>query len=205
MKNLNITPTTRIKELPEELKTEIKLLNKYLETQLMTAYQIKTEYARHLELIESIPVDLKFLSNLHFEVKETLLMNFNKTNKIRNNIEEIFNDCEVIQLLLQQILIDPVNFLINVDDLERLMMKSLMKMKSKSNELGELLEHLELSMNSLNAQLFNNKDDGITNDVNQGLILILDTVTNEFEAFMKISEIVAQLHQQVKQIKSMRK
>ncbi|CAI8496965.1 unnamed protein product [Hanseniaspora opuntiae] len=132
-------------------------------------------------------------------------MNFNKTNKIRNNIEEIFNDCEVIQLLLQQILIDPVNFLINVDDLERLMMKSLMKMKSKSNELGELLEHLELSMNSLNAQLFNNKDEGITNDVNQGLILIMDTVTNEFEAFMKISEIVAQLHQQVKQIKSMRK
>ena len=132
-------------------------------------------------------------------------MNLNKTNKIRNNIEEIFNDCEVIQLLLQQILIDPVNFLINVDDLERLMMKSLMKMKSKSNELGELLEHLELSMNSLNAQLFNNKDEGITNDVNQGLILIMDTVTNEFEAFMKISEIVAQLHQQVKQIKSMRK
>ncbi|KAF0276735.1 hypothetical protein FOG50_02477 [Hanseniaspora uvarum] len=205
LKNLNITPTTRIKELPEEIKNEIKLLNKYLETQLMTSYQIKTEYARHLELIESIPVDLKFLSNLHFEVKETLLLNFKKTNNIRNNIDEIFNDCEIIQLLLQQILIDPVNFLINVEDLEKLMMKSLLKMKNKSNELNELLENLELSMNSLNSQLFNTNDENAANDTNQGLILIMDTVTNEFEAFMKISEIIAQLHQQVKQIKSMRK
>ena len=205
LKNLNITPTTRIKELPEEIKNEIKLLNKYLETQLMTSYQIKTEYARHLELIESIPVDLKFLSNLHFEVKETLLLNFKKTNNIRNNIDEIFNDCEIIQLLLQQILIDPVNFLINVEDLEKLMMKSLLKMKNKSNELNELLENLELSMNSLNSQLFNTNDENAANDANQGLILIMDTVTNEFEAFMKISEIIAQLHQQVKQIKSMRK
>jgi len=132
-------------------------------------------------------------------------LNFKKTNNIRNNIDEIFNDCEIIQLLLQQILIDPVNFLINVEDLEKLMMKSLLKMKNKSNELNELLENLELSMNSLNSQLFNTNDENAANDTNQGLILIMDTVTNEFEAFMKISEIIAQLHQQVKQIKSMRK
>ena len=85
----------------------------------------------------------------------------------------------------------------------------------KVDELGELLKHLELSMNTLNTQMFNNNNsnnnsgtndrdnDVIINDTNQGLILIMDTVTNEFEAFMKLSETIAQLHQQVKQIKSM--
>ncbi|XBW37530.1 hypothetical protein QEN19_003112 [Hanseniaspora menglaensis] len=214
IRNLNINPTTKIQDLPEEVKKELTLLNKYLETQVLTAYQIKTEYNQHQLLMESIPKDLKFLNGLHFEVKETLLISFNKVSKVRASIDDIFQDCEMVQLILQQILIDPINCLVNIQDLEKLLIKSLKLMQMKVDEFGDLLKHLELSMNALNYQFSENKNGSFdsnsintqlaVNDSNHGLILIMDTVTNEFESFMKLSETIAQLHQQVKQIKAMK-
>ncbi|SCU92645.1 LAME_0F00870g1_1 [Lachancea meyersii CBS 8951] len=205
LSQLPVNPMTRIADLPPQIRQEIEQLDQYIQRQVAISQHLKADSEDHMELIRSIPRDIKFLQTTHSLTHQSLIQDLRKITGIKDTIDQSMADCQTFSTILQQI-ITPGSKISSLE-LDKFFQDKILHYKHKLDEYFYVLSDIESAVQGIERDMFGatSTDGGCDSSGDRmnwktGINAIVSTVLEEFELFMDMAERVAELHQRVKEI-----
>ncbi|SCU84665.1 LAFA_0D11276g1_1 [Lachancea sp. 'fantastica'] len=204
LSQLPINPMTRVADLPPQIRQEIEQLDQYVQRQVAISQHLKADFDDHIELIRSIPRDIKYLQTTHSVTHQSLMQDLRKITGIKDTIDQNMTDSQTFSTIFQQ-LITPGSKISSIE-LDKFFQDKIQQYKHKLDEYFNVLSDIESAVQGIERDMFGatSTDGGADSGADgtnwkTGINAIVSTVLEEFELFMDMAERVAELHQKVKE------
>ncbi|CEP60510.1 FG-nucleoporin NUP49 LALA0_S01e12574g [Lachancea lanzarotensis] len=204
LSQLPINPMTRVADLPPQIRQEIEQLDNYIQRQVAISQHLKADFDDHIELIRSIPRDIKYLQTTHSVTQQSLMQDLRKITGIKDTIDQNMTDSQTFSTIFQQ-LTTPGSKISSIE-LDKFFQDKIQQYKHKLDEYFYVLSDIESAVQGIERDMFGatSPDGGSESGADgtnwkTGINAIVSTVLEEFELFLDMAERVAELHQKVKE------
>ena len=185
-----MTAMTRVGDLPPQLKQALEELNQYIDTQHTIAQALESDSAKHNQLVELIPEDIRYLQNKFLATKQALNFDTNQLLTLKQQNNELTEDVSNIMQLIVQ-LQTPGLRLALLFQLNEFFVRKI----NKYRDILADYEKMVLEISTVLCGLEKLCTEGFGN-----VLSVVLVIRNQFQMFMELCEVMAQLHAEVLRI-----
>lgn len=181
------TAMTRFGDLGPEIKNELTQFDAYINQQHLIATTLNGDMKKHDALIKSIPNDVKFLQSKLSSIKQALRFDSDHLKSLKAVNDELTTDITNIMHLIVQ-LSTPGTKLSSSFQLHEFFVKKVKKYKEIVDNYETVVNESAAAINGLERAYAESSSD---------IYSIVDVVKNQYQLFMELCEVVAQIHNEL--------
>lgn len=182
-----LTALTRFGDLSPALQEELTQLDAYINQQHLIATTLNSDLKKHDDLIKSIPTDVNFLTSKLTFIKQALRFDAEHLQSLKAVNDELTTDISnIMQLIIQ--LSTPGTKLLSSFQLHEFFAKKVKKYKETMESYETVVKESAAAISGLDKALADNSNNAYS---------LVDVVKNQYQLFMELCEVVAQIHNDV--------
>lgn len=185
-----LTAMMRFGDLPPDLKNELTLFDSYIHQQHLIATTLNADLKKHDILVKSIPSDVSFLHSKLSSIEQALRFDTDNLKSLKIVNDELTSDITNIMYLIVQ-LSSPGTKLSSFH-LHDFFAKKIKKYKETMESYEAVINESVSAITGLEKACTGN---------HSNIYIIVDVVKNQYQLFMELCEVVAQLHNELIRIR----
>lgn len=198
---LNVTPFTRISDLPEQYQKEIEAVDSYITTQIRISDEIASRQEEHKTMVTSVPRDASLLLHKLKTAVEALVFDDSRLRELKEKVRATAGEAEHAFDAFNNLSASTPAGLLQ-QRVDRRNESFLPYFADRYNIFADTIDQLAAAIRDVNnavADLERQGPDGprTTTDPQQ----IAPTLRDEYAYFMSLSDRVAELHQSVERLR----
>lgn len=182
---------SRVGLLPPAVKQELEQFDTYINTQHLTATTLESDRQKHASVIDSIPKDINYLRNKLMSTKQALKFDQSHLAQLKSLNNELTDDITKIMQLITELSTPGTRLLLSFY-LNDFFIKKIKKYYEVLGSYEQLVGELEAVLNGLER---------LCNEGFGNLFNIVQVIKSQYNLFMELCEVMAQLHNQVNKLR----